>query len=228
MGVLTNQLLQLSNSSLKDFTKKLVPDTKYDILGISVPTLKKIAKDLSKNNILSNTFLEENHAYYEEYFIHGLLLGYKYKTFNELTFHLDKFLPYLDNWAICDSVAPTLKCFSNIQNTEYNYILSLLNSYLPYSIRLGVVLLKIFYLGKNFNKKIIFELLKINSNNYYVNMAIAWLLCEALIKNYNETIIFLENKSFSTFIHNKAIQKALESFRVDLDKKLYLRSLKCS
>lgn len=226
MGVLTNQLLQLSNSCLKDFTKKLVPDTKYDILGISVPTLKNIAKDVSKNDNLFKTFLEENHIYYEECFIHGLLLGYKYKAFNELIFHLDKFLPYLDNWAICDSLAPTLRCFSIKGNDEYKYILNLLNSSLPYSIRLGVVLLKIFYLGKNFNKKIIFELLKINSQNYYVKMSIAWLLCEALIKNYNETITFLENKCFSTFIHNKAIQKAIESFRVDLDKKLYLKSLK--
>ena len=221
-----SKLLSLCDNSYAEFTKKLVPDTRYPILGIRVPELKVLAKKLAKEKEISESFLSLNHVYYEEYFLHALIVAYKFNDLDDVLKELENILPHIDNWAICDSFASALKIFRKHPEKVFSQIELWLKSDKPYVVRFGIVVLICYFLDKNFNSNVIKVINEVKSDNYYVNMAIAWLLSVALIKQYDSTIKLIESKAFPTFIHNKAIQKAIESYRI-LDKtKNYLRSLK--
>lgn len=219
-------LNELKDESYAAFSRKLVPDTSYPILGVRVPKLKAFAKELIKDDDLSTKFLNGEHVYYEEYFLHALVVAYKFKELNVTLERLNEFLPSVDNWAICDSLSAALKIFKKDSKIVFDCVKVWLKSNKPYVIRFGVVVLLLYYLDKNFTKEV-FELIKnVKSDNYYVNMAIAWLISVALVKQYENTIELIENKVFPAFIHNKAIQKAVESFRISKERKSYLKTLK--
>ena len=223
---LREYLFSIQDIKYKIFTQKLVPDTSYEIIGIKVPTLKKIAKIISQNKPFCLTYLEQKHKYFEEVFIHGLVLADHCKNITIAKNLLNNFLPLIDNWSICDCTVSALKCFNKEKNLGYEFAINLLNSSSPYTIRFGIVLLKSYFLGENFRQDSINKLLEIKTDNYYIKMAIAWFLCEALIKNYQQTINVIINKQFDKFTHNKAIQKCLESFRISSEIKTYLKTLK--
>ncbi len=226
---ITNILMNERNEKYKSFSEKLVPDTNYKILGVNVPTIKRIAKTLalSKNDNELLNFFCSKHLYYEEYLLHGLLIGYlKKHNLNKIVEHIENFLPYIDNWAICDSTVMNLKIIGKNPDYFLSYIIKWIYNEHFYVKRFAIVSLMSYYLDDNFDSNIINLVSKIKSENYYVNMACAWFFSVALVKQYDQAIDILKKGLLSNFIHNKTIQKAIESFRIPQTTKDYLKSLK--
>ncbi len=224
MNTITNALFNLAEKEYQQFTKKLVPDTKYPILGIRVPKIKQIIKNYDPNVL--NNFIKQPHEYYEEYFLHGLIIGQERKDINKVFEQLNEFISYIDNWAICDSTVANLKIFKKHPDIVLDKIKSFLESSQPYIVRFGIVSLLTYYMDDNFSVEILSLLKNVNFNNYYVNMAVAWALSVAVIKQPEFVIPLLENKSLLPFIQNKTIQKSTDSFRVPIDTKKLLKQLK--
>ena len=226
MNIITKELFKSVDKNYCEFSKKLIPDTNYEILGVRVPTIKKIAKKYSTNTKIINDYLFEKHYYYEEWFLHGLLIGLEKRDVEKVLKLLDEFLPYLDNWAICDSTSASLKIIKCNKELFFEKITGYLNSNNPYTVRFAVTLFMNYFLEEQYLEDIFKLINKINSNHYYINMAISWLYSVALVKHYDKTITLFTDNVLSDFIHNKSIQKAIESFRIPQDKKLYLKTLK--
>lgn len=208
----------------KAFHKKIVPDTQHEIIGVRVPELRNIVKNIkSKQDIYS--FFNENHFYYEEFMLHGLFIS-KIGNTNEAFSYLNAFLPQIDNWAVCDITVSAIKNFAKNKELLYNYIKNWLKSQHAYTVRFAIVCLLSYYVEKKYLDKIFKIISAINSDEYYINMAIAWLLSVMLVKNYNETLPLIESKTLPQFIQNKTIDKARDSLRIDKDKKIYLKTLK--
>lgn len=209
----------------KDFNSKLIPNIDKDkIIGVRVPVIRKIAKEIVNNNYIDNFLDDLPHKYHEENLLHGILLSMKYNDIDVLLDKLDRFLLYVDNWAITDIISP--KIFRKYPDKVYMKICKWVSSDYEYVIRFGVVSLLQFYLDDNFRLEELELVKNINSNYFYVNMAVAWFYSFALIKKYDDTIKYFEDRCLDKWIHNKSIQKAIESYRTSNDKKEYLRSLK--
>jgi 3-methyladenine DNA glycosylase AlkD len=208
-----------------EFTKKFLPkDLKEEIIGVRIPILRKYAKDI-KDTEESNIFLNDlPHKYHEENLLHGYLLTLKIKDINEYLNRLNEFLPYIDNWCVTDTINP--KIFNKYPNESYKEIKRWLKSKDEYTVRFAIVSLLQYFLKENFRKEELELVSKIKKDTYYINMASAWFYSMSLVNHYNDTIIYLENHLLSSFIHNKTIQKAIESYQISDEKKDYLRSLK--
>ena len=226
MKWLEEKLFENEDLKYKDFTSRSIPNVdKNTIIGVRLPILKDIAKELNKSDD-RNTFIDSlPHKYHEENIIHGFLISFN-KNIDSVLKELKDFLPYMNNWAVTDTINP--KIFKKNLDIVYSFIEDCIKSDLEYTIRFGVVMLLKFYLDDkrfiNRNNKLV---LSIKKDTYYINMAISWYFSFALIKQYDETIKIFENKKIkSNWIHNKSIQKAIESYRISNDKKEYLKSLK--
>ena len=222
---ISDELFKLQDKKYRDLQIKIIPTVDSDsIIGVRTPELRKFAKELIiSDNYLS--FLDElPHKYHEENLLHGILLGSKIKDIDILLKRLDKFLKYVDNWAVCDTISP--KLFKKYPDKVYKYITKWINSKDEYKIRFGAVSLLQFYLDDNFRIDELDLVNGIKYNSYYVNMAIAWFYSFALIKQYDNVIDIFREKKLDKWIHNKAIQKGIESYRISNEKKEYLRSIK--
>ena len=226
MHYLTTLLLKNAEKGYADFSKKLIPDTNFEILGVRVPTIKKIARSVKNDKATIFSFFNEKHTYHEEKLLHGLLLQYSSSDLDSLLDYIEKFLPEIDNWAVCDSTVPLLKLFRKNQTLVKNSVSSWINSSSPYTIRFGIVTLMDYFLTDDYIDFTLKTVSNIKSDHYYVNMAIAWLLSVALVKYYDKTFPLIKNKTLPKFIHNKTIQKAIESFRVSADKKAQLKEVR--
>lgn len=214
------------NQDLKyrDFHSSLVPNVdKGRFIGVRTPVLRKLAKEMINDGSYKEFIKELPHYYYEENTLHSCILSL-YKDIDELIKELDIFLPYIDNWATCDLLRP--KAFEKDLNRILDKVKEWINTKDVYSIRFGIVTLLSFYLDEGFDKNINELVLNIRSSDYYVNMAIAWYFSYALIKQYDKTIDIFKLYKLDKWVHNKSIQKAIESFRISDEKKNYLRSLK--
>ena len=217
-------LFQNQDLKYKDFHSSLVPNVDKDrFIGVRTPVLRKLAKEMVKDGSYKDFIKELPHYYYEENTLHSCILSLL-KDLDELINELDNFLPYIDNWATCDLLRP--KAFEKDQKRILDKVKEWINTKDVYSIRFGIVTLLSFYLDEFFCKEINEIVLKIKSDDYYVNMAIAWYFSYALIKQYDLTIDIFKMYKLDKWVHNKSIQKATESFRISDDKKIYLRSLK--
>ena len=226
MGIYTEELKKLSDEPYAAFTRKLVPDTRYPVLGVRVPAMKSLAKSDKSNEKKIKAFLSEKHRYYEEFFLHGLFLGYLTGEHKAAFRALNEFLPFIDNWAICDSTAANLKNLAKYPDMLLSEIKGFLNSKRVYTVRFALVLMIDYFVkAKYFNelKKAVFSL---PAGEYYIDMAASWLLSVWLVKEYEITLPIIEEKTLPKFIQNKTIQKAIESFRISDDKKAYLKTLK--
>lgn len=221
---ITSQILAKKDEKYKRFHTRLVPDTKYEIIGVRVPEIKKIVKSVTYDKDIY-PFLQEKHRYYEEYLAHGLLLG-KIENINDVYKYLEDFLPTIDNWAICDTVVSSLKKLAKNKDLLLEHVRKWLKSEKTYTVRFAIVCLLNYFTDKKYVAEIIDTVSAIRSDEYYINMAIAWLLSVMLVKNYEETIGLLESKTLSAFIQNKTVDKARDSFRIDSSKKIYLKTLK--
>ena len=228
MSVFFNELEALKNEKLASFNAKLIPNLHAEnILGINIPKLRSLEKELlrtRKDDVLS--FLGDlPHKYLEENILHAFFIAEK-KDINEVFFLTDKFLPYVDNWAVCDSFLP--KIFSKHLELLLSKITEWLKSSHVYTVRFAIGLLLKYFLLDNFKIDYLRLVSKIKSEEYYINMMIAWLFAEALVKQQEATLPFIKDHILSPWVHNKAIQKACESRRIDKNLKVQLKELKVS
>lgn len=223
MSSIKDKLFKLQDKEYKFFQEKIIstvnPDT---IIGVRTPELRKLAKILIKEDYTS--FLKElPHKYFDENQLHAFIIS-ETKNYDECILHINNFLPYIDNWATCDQLSP--KIFKKNTDKLLDHIKLWIKSKEPYIIRFGVGMLMQYYLDDNFNEEYLKMVSKIKSNEYYVNMMIAWYFATALAKQYKSTINYIENKKLDIWIHNKTIQKAVDSYRITEEQKEYLKSLK--
>ena len=219
-------LLSLKDEAYKNFNKKLLPTVnEKTMIGIRVPLLRKLAKTLlaEKPNWCEDFMKQLPHRYFEENNLHAFLLE-KNQDLNE-TLHLcNLFLPFVDNWQTCDLFSP--KIFKNYPNEIEKQISVWIQSKQTYTVRFAINLFNQHYLDSSFKKEQAELIAKIDSNEYYIQMAIAWYFSTALVKQYKTVITIIESKNLPPCVQNKTIQKAIESFRLSDEKKEYLKTLK--
>ena len=223
---ITDGLFALKDENYRRFHAKLIPDIPIDnIIGVRTPVLRKYAKEVVKLPE-ANIFLESlPHSYYEENNLHGALLSLLYpKDIIAFMEPLERFLPYVDNWATCDMLSP--KIFKKHLPYVYERVQKWLQSDAVYTIRFGIVTLLGFYLDDAFEPEMLQLVANVRSEEYYVNMAVAWYFSMALVKQYDATLPYIQNRVLEPWRHNKSIQKAIESRRIPQETKAYLRGLK--
>lgn len=217
-------LKTLADIEYKSFHSKLMPTVAPNkILGIRTPVLRKFAKEFSKSSEAADFLNTLPHEYYEENNLHGMLIE-RLKDYNEVICRLDAFLPFIDNWATCDLISP--KIFKKHTDELYFKIVEWISCDHTYTARHGIKTLMTFYLDEHFQKEHLELVTNKRSQEYYANMATAWYFATALAKQYESTLPYLENRRLDIWTHNKAIQKAIESYRVTNEQKNYLRKLK--
>lgn len=224
MTPIQKQLFELQDLGYKEFHSKLMPTVCKDkIIGVRVPQLRKFAKELNKSGLKVDFLNTLPHKYYEEDNLHAFLIE-QIKNFDECIFALDNFLLFIDNWATCDMMTP--KVLAENPDLLYEKIQEWAKSEHTYTVRFAVVTLMKFFMGERLDKKHLKLLLRIKSDEYYINMAVAWYLATALSSRWDLVIPYIENKKFDKWIHNKAIQKSIESYRITKEQKEYLKTLK--
>ena len=208
----------------RDFHSRLMPTIdKNVIIGVRVPILRKYAKEISKNSDVKCFLCALPHKYYEENNLHAFIIE-KIKDYDTCIKMLDAFLPYIDNWATCDSLCP--KIFKANKDKLLKKISIWLKSDHTYTMRFGIKMLMTFFLDEDFDIKYPTAISQIRSDEYYIKMMVAWYFATALAKQYDTIIPFIENHTLDTDTHNKAIQKAIESYRITDEQKRYLRTLR--
>ncbi len=224
MNEITEKILNAGEAEYKDFTAKLTPNIeKESIIGVRVPILRKIASEYKNSEIKEDFINTLPHKYYEENLIHSIFLCGE-KDFNKLIKNLTAFLPYVNSWAVCDTLRP--KVFSKNKQEALPYILKWVKSDKPYTIRFGVDMLMTYYLEEDFKPEYHTLVAGIKNDDYYVKMMVAWYFATALHFRYDETIPFLEMRLLSPWVHKKAISKAIESYRITESQKEYLKKLR--
>ena len=218
-----DELFKLQDIKYRDFQAKLIPTVKSDtVIGVRTPQLRDLAKKIVKEDYAS--FINElPHKYFDENQLHAFILS-ELKDYDKCINYINKFLPYVDNWATCDQMSP--KVFKKHKKELLNHIKVWIKSKDTYTIRFGIGMLMQHYLDDDFKPEYIKWVSSIKSNEYYVNMMIAWYFATALTKQYEDAILYIENNKLDIWVHNKVIQKACESFRITVEQKDYLKTLK--
>lgn len=228
MTKITQTLFENADESYKNFHQSIVPRLpKERIIGVRVPVLRKIAKQLKKDESsksLANEFLQElPHEYYDEDMLHAIILSDE-RDFSTALKRTSEFLPYIDNWAVCDTFCP--KAFGKNKKALWQEIEKWLESEKTFTVRFGIVNAMRFFLDEDFSAEKMKKVLEVSNEDYYVRMAIAWYMSVALVKQWEVAIKVIEDKSLGAWVHNKSIQKSCESFRLSAEQKQYLKTLK--
>lgn len=218
------ELFRLQDPDYRDFQSRLIPTMSTDrMIGVRTPELRKFAKELGKRPD-KDEFLENlPHRYYDEDQLHAFLLS-EMKDYGECLAAVERFLPFVNNWATCDQMSP--RVFRKHRTELLKPIRDWLVSEQPYTVRFGVGMLMEHYLDGDFDLAYPEMVARLRSDEYYVNMMIAWYFATALAKQYDAVLPFLEEQRLDDWTHNKAIQKAIESRRITPEQKAYLRGLK--
>lgn len=227
MKQVESQLFALQDLKYKDFQTKLMPTVdKERVIGVRTPQLRKLAKELAKEQPdICREFLSAlPHKYYEENNLHAFLIENLAKDYDTAIEMTESFLPYIDNWATCDSFTP--KAFKKDLNRLYDKTVEWMKSGHTYTVRYGIVTQLRLFLDDEFRPEMLDFMAQIHTDEYYINMAVAWYYSFALIKQYDSAIGLFEEGKPELWVHNKALQKAVESYRIDKETKDYLRSLK--
>ena len=226
MENVTKLLFEMRDPKYREFMSALIPTVdKENIIGIRSPAMKKFSKKFAKEEDRWLFIEELPHKYLEENYLHAALIPYMSEGIDQILENIERFLPYVDNWAVCDTLPP--KIFSNHHDTIYPKTLGWLKSDHTYTVRFGLVTLLAFFMDDHFSVETNSIVASIVSEEYYINMAIAWYFSYALIKQYEATLPLFENNVIKNiWTHNKSIQKTVESYRISYDRKEYLRSLR--
>lgn len=218
------ELISLSDEKYRDFHKNLCPGVE-NILGVRLPILRKISKNLSKDNYL-DYLNNKDLKYYEEIMIKGLTIGY-IKVDNDTRFdYIKNFIPYIDNWAVCDSFCNNLKFTNKNMNEVWNFLMTYLSSSNEFELRFVIVMILNYFLTEKFIDDVLNIFNNIHHEGYYVKMAVAWAISFAYIHFPEKTLEFLKNNNLDKFTYNKSLQKIIESNRVSKDDKNLMRSMK--
>ena len=221
---LCRKLYDLQDLKYRDMQIKIIPTISPEsVIGVRTPELRSMAKDIMKGGDYKDFLEELPHRYFEENQLQAFIIS-GIKDLNECMEELEKFLPYADNWATCDQMSP--KIFKKHKDVLLTHIKEWLESDKTYTVRFGVKMLMDHFLDEDFDPVYPEMVAKLRSEEYYVNMMIAWYFATALAKQYESILPFIEEKRLDDWTHNKAIQKSVESRRITEGQKLYLKSLK--
>ncbi len=220
---ITEELKALADEDYRNFHKGLVKLPEERILGVRTPALRAYAKQLIKDGRAETFIAELPHYYYDENQLHAFIIS-ELKDYGRAAAETDRFLPFVDNWATCDQLRP--KCFKKHRAELINEVYRWLESDKVYTVRFGIGMLLVHYLTDDFKPEYMEKVSRIESDEYYIRMMIAWYFAEALAKQYDHAIAYIEQERLEPWTHNKAIQKARESFRVPADIKEYLKTLR--
>lgn len=220
------ELKQLVDEKYREFHKGLCPGTE-NILGIRVPVLRDYAKKLAKEYEIKELLKNIDNEYYEEIMLQGMLIGLeKDNDMQDILKDIEEFVPKIDNWAVCDVFCAGLKITKKHKKEMWDFLQAYVTSGKEFEIRFGVVMILDYYITEEYLKKDFSIFDHIKSNQYYVQMAVAWAISVCLIKFYDKTIEYLKNAKIDKFTYNKALQKAIESYRISQEQKVELRKMK--
>jgi len=224
MNTIREQLQNIKSEDLKKYSEKII-NTNYEILGVKTDVLKTLAKENINNY---KDYFKENHIYYEEYMIHGFMLGYLKLPFEELILYINDYIKLIDNWAMVDSIVSNLKIFKKYEKEVFEIAKKYINSDKEFEIRFGYCILLSYYI--NANKQLyIDEILTLCNKKhsiYYVQMMVAWLLSFAYIKFKDKTYNLLLNNNLDDFTYNKTISKICDSYRISKEEKQILKQMR--
>ena len=223
MTDIQKMLFDLQDTAYRDFHSRLIPEINKDtIIGVRTPDVRSLAKKLYGTEIAEEFLHSLPHRYYDENNLHAFLIE-QIKEYDIAISAVEKFLPFVDNWAICDMMRPKVfrkhlpslkeKCFEWIESEN------------TYTVRFGIVMLMTHFLDSEFSPEMLSAVARIKSEEYYISMAVAWHFATALAKQYESALPYLENRCLDPLTHRRTIQKARESLRLTKEQKLYLKSL---
>lgn len=219
-----SKLFEMQDLQYKSFHSKLMPTVNPDkIIGVRVPELRRFAKEFSKSKEAEIFIKNLPHKYYEEDNLHAFLIE-QMKDYQQVIYELNRFLPFVDNWATCDGLTP--KTFAKHTDELIGEIDNWLKSEQIYTVRFAVNMLMKFYLEDNFKEDYLQKVADIKIDEYYVKMVQAWYFATALAKQWNSAVLYLTENKLDEWVHNKTIQKAVESYRITPEQKEYLKKLK--
>lgn len=224
MTRIQERLMTQIDTEYQKFHARIVPNIPAaTILGIRTPILRKLAKELRGTDEAAAFLQELPHTYYEENQLHSFLISLE-KDMDAALAEVNRFLPYVDNWATCDQLSPTV--FRKYAERLLPDITRWLNSSETYTIRFGIEMLMNHFLDERFSPAYLEMVAKVQSEEYYVNMMSAWYFATALAKQWEATVPYLQEQKLSSWVHQKTIQKAIESNRISDEQKTYLRTLR--
>ena len=223
MDKIINRLFKMQDLSYRDFHSRLMPDIdKETVIGVRTPELRKFAKEIAGSAQADEFLSTLPHTYYEENNLHAFLIE-QIRDYDDCIRELDRFLPFVDNWATCDMLRPKVlkknlpelkaKCFEWMESDH------------PYTVRFGIEALMLYFLDEHFEPHIMQRIANVKSDEYYVIMMVAWYFATALAGQYESALPYLEQRKLDSRIHAKAIQKARESYRITPEQKAYLKTL---
>ena len=217
-------LFQYQDTKYADFTAKLIPNLPREkFIGIRSPEYKKILKQIKGDPVIPVFLSTLPHKWHEENCLHAALIN-KIKDYDECVDALEQFMPYIDNWAVNDSINPA--CFKKHKEELIGKVQSWISSEATYTRRCGMKILMANYLDDDFKPEYLDLPADLRSDEYYVNIMTAWLFSEALVKQWDAAVVYIEDHRLDAWTNNKAIQKACESYRITDEKKAYLKTLK--
>lgn len=217
-------LFQLQDKGYRDFHSKLIPTIPVEtIIGVRIPAIRKLAKEYGKDPESVEFLKQLPHTYYDENILHALLVA-EIKDYEVCVKEVERFLPYVDNWAVCDIFSP--RVFRKNRDRLIDKIKEWAASEHPYTCRFGMEMLMAHFLDEDFRVEYLEIPAAVHSGEYYVNMMIAWFYATALAKQWDAAVGYIEKKCLDPWTHNKTIQKARESYRITREQKEYLKTLK--
>lgn len=219
-----DKLFSMQDKNYQEFSRKLIPNIAPEkIIGVRTPALRQLAKEILAAGEETVFLSDLPHKYHEENQLHAFILS-AIKDYEPCMAYLEKFLPYVDNWATCDQMSP--KVFKKHRPELLLQIRKWLNAEDTYTVRYAIGMLMVHFLDEDFDRSYLEMVAQIRSEEYYINMMIAWYFATALAKQHAETLPYMEKQRLAPWTHNKAIQKAIESRRISVEQKAYLRTLK--
>ena len=224
MQDIREKLFELQDKKYQEFNSRLCPNVN-DIIGVRLPELRKIAKQIAQED--AKEYLENApKEYYEEKMLQGLVIGYMKSDLKQRFSYLDKFVPIIDNWAICDCCTSTYKFTKNHLEEIWQYLQKYLQSNREFELRFAIIMLMDYYINEDYIDKVLDIYNEIQNEGYYVKMGVAWAISVCYIKFPEKTMRFLEQNNLDDFTYNKALQKMIESYRVDEKTKDKIRKMK--
>lgn len=221
-----DKLLELQNEEYKKFNQKLCPDTNLKMLGIKIPVLRTIAKEIAKNRPEEYLKNVEN-EYFEEVILEGLVIAYSKMPIEEKLELIKNFIPKIDSWAINDTFCPTLKIKENEKKVVWDFLQPYLQSDKEFEVRFAVIMMLDYYITDEYVDKVIKKLDQIKNDGYYAKMAVAWTLAEIGIKYNEKAMKYLKGQNnLDKFTYNKTLQKLRESYRISSEQKEELKKMK--
>ena len=218
------RLAACGNEEYADFVSKLVPNVpKETILGVKTPDMRRIAKEIRGTGEAETFLAELPHKYYEENLVHFFLIA-MIRDFDLCVQAVETFLPYVDCWPVCDQSTP--KIFAKNHEKLLPLVQKWISSDHVYTARFGIRMLMNEFLGEDFKPEYLAWVAAVKGEDYYIKMMVAWYFATALAKRYDESVVYIEERRLEPWTHRKAIQKAVESFRVTEEHKEYLKTLR--